>query len=413
MKAMISSTVEHGANMEIDLSAGLATLKTTALEPPSPEGLALPKDAFAEILEAKAPASPTDDTPPLLRGDWQTIPLELHHAVQAQMTELSEDDGVEESEISALKLGKAEKSDETPPVFTPDFAVHSLTERPPEAPSKAGISGTLAPVKARPVKPDIAQTTAGTVQNKPVVPMQDTVENAPMAPMPGAAASSVAPSPQRYTLKADIERPAEPAQKSAKPTAPTPVIVADRPVQREATKAISHPPLAFGAISNIEAVAPMPSELQFSLKVEMQPIAQGHPVRTAHTPTPVANQIAEQLPHLITKAEKQTVELRLDPPELGRVTIHLTTHDQQVTAHITADRTDTVELMRRHAELLTATLARAGFSQADLSFQQGKNQSNQGGFSAFQSTSSGFESDEPAPPAPAETGLNGRLDIRL
>lgn len=398
---MISSTVEHGAKMEIDLSAGLATIKTTAVEPPSPEGLALPKDAFAEILEAKVPTTRTDDTPPLLRGDLQTIPLELHQPVQAQIPELSAADGVGDSEISALKLGEAEKSDETPPVLSPEIAVHSPTGPPPEATNKVGISGTTATLKARSVMPNKARTTA------------DTVQNTPMVPILGAAPASATPSSHRYTLKADIEQPPEAAQKRTKSTAPAPVIVADRPAQREATKTVSHPPLAFGAISNIEAATPMPSELQFSLKVEMQPIAQGHPVRTASTPPPVANQIAEQLPHLVTKAEKQTVELRLDPPELGRVTIHLTTHDQQVTAHITADRTDTVDLMRRHAELLTATLARAGFSQADLSFQQGKNQSNQGGFEPFTSAPNGFESDEPAPLAPAETGLNGRLDIRL
>jgi len=397
---MISSTVEHGANMEIDLSAGLATLKTAPTELPSPEGTALPKDAFAEILEAKIPASHTDDSPPLLRGDLQTVPLEVHQAIQTRIPELSETDGGEESEVSAPTLSEVVKTGETLPASAFGFAVYSHIERTPETKNKIEIAGALPAVKAPPVKPNMAHTTA------------DTVQKAPVTPMPGAAPAPAAPRPplQQQALKADIERPRETAPK---PAGPTPVFNAGRPVQKETAKALGHPPLALGTLTKIEAAASMPSELQFSLKVEMQPIAQGHPVRTAHTPAPVANQIAEQLPHLITKAEKQTVELRLDPPELGRVTIHLTTHDQQVTAHITADRTDTVDLMRRHAELLTATLARAGFSQADLSFQQGKNQSNQGGFTAFQSTSGGFESDEPAPPAPAETGLNGRLDIRL
>jgi len=153
--------------------------------------------------------------------------------------------------------------------------------------------------------------------------------------------------------------------------------------------------------------------MPFSLKIESQPVEAVKAPHVATPPAPVATQISEQLPHLLKKTEKQSVELRLDPPELGRVTIHLTTHDQQISAHVVADRVDTVDLMRRHAELLTATLARAGFAQADLSFQQGKSHNQQGGFLPFQGVTDTFgEHDQPLP-APTLTGLDGRLDIRL
>lgn len=191
--------------------------------------------------------------------------------------------------------------------------------------------------------------------------------------------------------------------------------IEDHPVQTSPKIApqLQAQPAAQPSFSNLETVINDPAEVQFSIKIERQTVDIAQPSRASAPTAPVANQITAQLPQLLTKAEKQTIELRLDPPELGRVTIHLTTNDQHVTAQVVAERADTIDLMRRHAELLTATLARAGFSQADLSFQQGQGQNDKAEFEQFQGITGEFESDEPAVAAPTLTGQDGRLDIRL
>lgn len=66
--------------------------------------------------------------------------------------------------------------------------------------------------------------------------------------------------------------------------------------------------------------------------------------------------------------DRDRVELRLDPPELGRVAIDLKHHDGVLTASVAADRPDTLDLLRRHADTLQRELTASGFGRADISF---------------------------------------------
>jgi len=109
-----------------------------------------------------------------------------------------------------------------------------------------------------------------------------------------------------------------------------------------------------------------------------------------------------------------SVELRLDPPELGSVSIDIAMEDGGVRATVSAERPETLDLMRRHAEALQRELLAAGFGRADLAFAE-----RRGG-----QTARFGEEDEgdvpPAPVAPARaafaqrlTAPAERLDIRL
>lgn len=61
-------------------------------------------------------------------------------------------------------------------------------------------------------------------------------------------------------------------------------------------------------------------------------------------------------------------EIRLDPPELGRVLVTINQTDTTVIAVVTADKPEILDLMRRHSELFTRELANVGFKEAELSF---------------------------------------------
>ena len=144
-----------------------------------------------------------------------------------------------------------------------------------------------------------------------------------------------------------------------------------------------------------------------------------------HTAAPLRSMpVAEQMGVAIGSARDGSVELRLDPPELGRVQIHMHTSDDKVRAVVMAERPETQDLLRRHAELLTRDLSAAGFDRVSLDFsggaQTGGRQDRDGAVVAAAatgdetaSTSAGLpELEAPAAPRRSSTGL-ANLDIRL
>lgn len=79
---------------------------------------------------------------------------------------------------------------------------------------------------------------------------------------------------------------------------------------------------------------------------------------------------AERLAASIRERPDGVTELRLDPPELGRVRLTLGPGDQALAATVIVERADALDLMRRNADLLQQSLADAGHAQARLSFAQ-------------------------------------------
>ena len=83
-------------------------------------------------------------------------------------------------------------------------------------------------------------------------------------------------------------------------------------------------------------------------------------------------------------AGKNRFEIRLDPPELGRIEVRLDVNrDGQVTTRLIADRSDTLDLLRRDASGLERALQDAGLKTADNGLQfslrdqtMGREQSN-------------------------------------
>ncbi len=81
--------------------------------------------------------------------------------------------------------------------------------------------------------------------------------------------------------------------------------------------------------------------------------------------------VVGQIAVAVSKAAGHKVEIRLDPPELGRVQIHLTPVDGGLQATVLADRPETQDLLRRHAEMLVRDLGAAGYDTVSLDFAAG------------------------------------------
>lgn len=82
---------------------------------------------------------------------------------------------------------------------------------------------------------------------------------------------------------------------------------------------------------------------------------------------------AAPAPAITVVASRQTadgaIELRLDPPELGGVSIDLVSDASgAVKAVVNADRAETLDLIRRHIDIFKGELARNGFGDVDMTF---------------------------------------------
>ncbi|NNU15378.1 hypothetical protein HK107_03430 [Parvularcula sp. ZS-1/3] len=185
------------------------------------------------------------------------------------------------------------------------------------------------------------------------------------APSPGqvAARRSTAPMPQpvMVTQEAGARQTALP--ESVQYKANTPVVGEQLP------QLSAHASLQSTPISD----APL-QPLQLSTPVTTANAAPGTPASavqtTSHAIGAQAPSPAEQVQVAIARAENSgRIELRLDPPELGRVQIDLDlSKGQQVRAVITAAEPETLDLMRRQGAILAEALANEGFEGIDLAF---------------------------------------------
>lgn len=90
-------------------------------------------------------------------------------------------------------------------------------------------------------------------------------------------------------------------------------------------------------------------------------------------------------------------EIRLSPEELGAVRIELRTEGERAIVTVTAERGDTLDLLRRHADRLASEFRSAGYSQLDLGFGQW----------AGTDRGSGAGTPQPEAPPPLETAGAG------
>src|SRR6056297_1599890 len=81
--------------------------------------------------------------------------------------------------------------------------------------------------------------------------------------------------------------------------------------------------------------------------------------------------VARQLAEATGLAPNGQLEVSLSPEELGRVKLTITPHDAGLAIAIQAERPETLELMRRHIDVLVRELADEGFASLSFDFGQG------------------------------------------
>ncbi len=140
----------------------------------------------------------------------------------------------------------------------------------------------------------------------------------------------------------------------------------------------------------------------------------GHAPPPTETVRPAAVSISETL-----KLGTGTFEVSLSPEELGKVTVSVNADEGRLTVLVTAERPETLDLLRRSMDVLREEATRAGFSDLDLSFSDAKDDARQNDWQQTPPTTDPDPLNIPqqAPLADAAIAASppssDRLDIRL
>lgn len=165
-------------------------------------------------------------------------------------------------------------------------------------------------------------------------------------------------------------------------------------------------------------VEPLIAEVAGSdpLRVDRAPSALNAPAPPTQSET--ARAIAAQVAEAVRTTGDGRVEVTLRPEELGRLSLTFNTDGGVMTVSLGADRQDTLDLIRRHIDLLERDLREMGFENLNFDFSgQGETDPETGqGQQGAGSTTGGSSPDAVSPaaqtPAPLRTASGG-MDLRL
>lgn len=347
----------------------------------------------------------------------------------------------------AVALPKGEAAPPSPPVAKGEAASQPVSPKAeaatPPAPKAEAVDKSQAPQTAPAQEAAAPRSAAPSPEVKQGQPVAEKVQET--APPKAEAAPPARPESQPRETAPPVDAAPKPAQNlAAKPEMAKPEIQA-KPDQPEVTQApevreprlASRPPQETPQPAQAAPPAPAVTMAKEEGKEEVRPlegfaapassrepmalsVTRIDPAQAPAASERLATHVSGQISAAISRKEGDRVEIRLDPPELGRVTLSMVVRDDRLVAHVSAERQDIVDLMRRHAEILQKDLNSAGYRNVTLDFaqqEQGQAQ-GQGGQGQGQS--------EPAPPplfspridtvaiAPVNRLVgDDRLDIRL
>ncbi|MBM1641062.1 flagellar hook-length control protein FliK [Sulfitobacter mediterraneus] len=143
-----------------------------------------------------------------------------------------------------------------------------------------------------------------------------------------------------------------------------------------------------------------------------------NPATPAAAKPELANHVAQQIVDVAKTLPNRPVEISLNPEELGRLKLHLVTSEAGIAVHVSAERPETMDLLRRHIGILDQEFLKLGFEDVAFSFAGGQGPQDQADPSNGQSPEHQGEIADPlapaeTPPAPATLPREGGLDLRL
>ncbi|MVO15584.1 flagellar hook-length control protein FliK [Parasedimentitalea huanghaiensis] len=231
------------------------------------------------------------------------------------------------------------------------------------------------------------------------------------------------PRQRRFAQSADGVEVTTGDKSSRQPTAPTNIVVTQNAVAAQPSiagqAAISDAEVLLDHFNKNLMLDPLSSEPAGLSQLLTEAVMSPGTAHRPETPRLVAAQLATAL---ATKGERN-IDVALNPEELGRVKMRVTTTDSSVIVMITTERPETGDMMRRHINELADEFRQMGFE--DISFEfGGEGFAGQMGEGAEQGASFGGGSSEASDtdplanniPEPAQKNLRlgeTGLDMRI
>ncbi|MGJ8543960.1 MAG: flagellar hook-length control protein FliK [Sulfitobacter sp.] len=203
---------------------------------------------------------------------------------------------------------------------------------------------------------------------KQATPQQTT----PQQPLPVPLAQVAAPPARRETTQRTLpERmaPQAPSAPTASITLPMAPMVMQPPALNPAAPAKGDKTLA-PLFSDGAPAASQPWHAS-AWQIGSPP----DPLQAPPTDLPAAT--LRQIAQVLQNQPGRPVELSLNPEELGRLRLSITTTDQGVTVNILAERSETLDLLRRNIDLLGQELRQIGYDSVAFSFGGGQSAPDQ------------------------------------
>jgi len=112
-----------------------------------------------------------------------------------------------------------------------------------------------------------------------------------------------------------------------------------------------------------------------------QPDLQQHSIHVSHVSAPRIGPshqqvVMSQVIDALVRNNGNSVDISLEPAELGRVRLSLHLSQETMTVHVLADRAETLDLMRKNSAVLHAELVDLGFQDVSFSFSDNRKRQN-------------------------------------
>jgi hypothetical protein len=263
------------------------------------------------------------------------------------------------------------------------------------------------------------------VADKPGFDADHSKPAAPASPVIARRRVSVDPPKPANSLRTVTPSPAAALPAAQDQPLPTPLrltSVPPDPIGNAATpRGIPAPPPAppVPSFDLRRALDPVSGEIAADLRHDLLRDPAAAPVQMQSRvivppPSDLAARVAEQMAQIARQLPGGPVEIALNPEELGRVRMQMTTGEAGLTLLVLADRPETLDLLRRHIDILAQEYRALGYASLEFAFGQQGAGGHQGRQAAASTPTSEIRA-EPTAPAPAHlpTGSSHGIDIRI
>jgi hypothetical protein len=167
----------------------------------------------------------------------------------------------------------------------------------------------------------------------------------------------------------------------------------------------------FGERFETHGLAGLSSRAETSLATGIKPEA------AQQSAAATARAIAAQLQDAAPKVPGKSIEIALNPQELGSVRMAMQMSENTIGISIVAERPETLDLLRRHIDQLAAEFRELGYDQIDLNMADGRmpgqnHNSSNGDSAEMTGPAPGNDDEAPRQERPSKVSMGG-VDMRV